>query len=674
MVEAQIKIGIDGRQAEQDAKRLVRTLESIQAEAAKTRAAMGGIGGAKVDTSPLSTLHSHLGKTVTATDAARAALQAMQREAAGTISGMGGIGTAAGTLTRTMGTLGGGVGMVGLGLGTVGVIAGVAANAIAQAGDAMNKQVGRLHALTGSLDTARESYDDLYKLSLKTGASIADSGSQFARFTIAAKDVGATRSEVMRLVQTVQEFGVVSGASVQEAGAAAQQLGQALASGRLQGDELRSIMENMPLLAKSLADGLGVSVGRLRQMGADGELTSQKVFDTLLRKGADADEMFQKMPLTIDRASSMAATSWERFKSKLDESLKISTALASAIGAVAKAIDNGTAAISTKSTYQRFLDKRKASVADAYGQERSGVADFSFTLSRTGMTAAQEAEQLGELARAEMRLAAQRELAERKTAATAKAEAEVQQTRQTVGDVTKKLFGDQAEVTRQTDELNKVIAAGSDAFGTYKMTASQAASTLQALKEKMDPLAGAIGELNRETALLKIPEGAGRDLEAYIQKIEKARGTGLSTSERLEFLQSFNENRAAKSEDYVRGLQLEADAAKKLAAAQASGNAVAIAHAQAQAEVAKALKTGVIVVADEGAALIAAMAKANADLSGSAGAAVAALNLQTTAAGRLAEAAGLGEAATRAASNDNRQKEAKALKELQRSMPVKEAA
>ena len=74
----------------------------------------------------------------------------------------------------------------------------------------------------------------------------------------------------------------VSGASAATSAAGITQFGQALSSGRLNGDELRSVLENLPRLAQALADGLGVTVGELRRMGEAGELTGQKVAGALL--------------------------------------------------------------------------------------------------------------------------------------------------------------------------------------------------------------------------------------------------------------------------------------------------------------------------------------------------------------------------------------------------------
>jgi len=142
---------------------------------------------------------------------------------------------------------------------------------IARLGDEYTTTMNKLRAATGSLGAASQVYGELVALSQQTGASISESAGAFVRFSVAARSIGATNGEVLQLTRTIQQAGLISGASTQEAAAGVQQLGQALASGTLQGDELRSILENMPVLAEALAGQLGVSIGQLRQMGSEGQ-------------------------------------------------------------------------------------------------------------------------------------------------------------------------------------------------------------------------------------------------------------------------------------------------------------------------------------------------------------------------------------------------------------------
>ncbi|WP_373224516.1 tape measure protein, partial [Proteus mirabilis] len=82
-----------------------------------------------------------------------------------------------------------------------------------------------------------------------------------------------SQQKVAELTETVSKAVAISGASTTAAQAALTQFGQALASGQLRGEELNSVMEQTPALAKAIADGMGVSVGELRKKAQDGEMT-----------------------------------------------------------------------------------------------------------------------------------------------------------------------------------------------------------------------------------------------------------------------------------------------------------------------------------------------------------------------------------------------------------------
>ncbi|WP_413206995.1 tape measure protein [Rhodospirillum sp. A1_3_36] len=219
------------------------------------------------------------------------------------------------------------------------VAAGAAISKIAKAGDEYNKAVGKIAASTGSLNSAKAVFDQLAAVSSKTGVAMKDTAGSFVRFSIAAKQIGATNNEVIRLVETVQKLGAVSGASGQELSAGAMQLGQALASGRLQGDELKSILENMPKLAELLAAELGVSIGQLRKMGSEGELSADRIFKALLKVSNEADRLFSAMPTTIAAASGALSNSWDRLLVKLDDGLGLSKGIAHELQSASKALD-----------------------------------------------------------------------------------------------------------------------------------------------------------------------------------------------------------------------------------------------------------------------------------------------------------------------------------------------
>lgn len=212
-------------------------------------------------------------------------------------------------------------------------------SAVPKAGDAATESIARLNAVVGDTAKARAIFADLTALSRQTGVAVTDSASTFGRFAIAAKDLGVTNAQVVELVGGVQKFGIVAGASTEETKSATIQLAQALASGVLQGDELRSILESMPQLAQALAKELGTSIGNLRTMGSEGKLTAEVVMPALLRAVAGIDAEFAKMPLSMARAQQQFDVAATGFLAHIDEAIGLSSRLAKIMSGIAGSID-----------------------------------------------------------------------------------------------------------------------------------------------------------------------------------------------------------------------------------------------------------------------------------------------------------------------------------------------
>lgn len=287
------------------------------------------------------------------------------------------------------------------------------ARQIVDAGDAFQQMQARLVNVTGSVDAANAAFQSLLSIASRTGNSLADTSSQFARFSLAARDIGASRTEVLRLIETVQKLGTVSGASTAEAAGAATQLAQALASGKLQGDELRSILETMPNLADLLARNLGVSIGRLREMGTAGELTSDKVFGALLKGSAEVDKAFEKMPLTVERASAQASIAWTKFLSTVDRAAGLSERTARALAVLAGELSDIDRRVN-RTTRDRIADLR-AEVEELQKNPSGGGPVTGFGRDRRAEALEEEIRALERQAQAEERGAARRRVGAKAT-------------------------------------------------------------------------------------------------------------------------------------------------------------------------------------------------------------------------------------------------------------------
>lgn len=173
--------------------------------------------------------------------------------------------------------------------------------------DDINASLTRLRVLSGNTATDIQSlFASLRGIGQTTGQSVASLTESFTRFYTATESLGASRAQVQQLVETLAQFARVSGQTPGESSAAITQLAQGLASGRLQGDELKSILENMPPLAQALSRALNVSVGELRQMGEEGKLTAEVVFPALLRAGESLSGRLEGVPLSLRQAFQVA--------------------------------------------------------------------------------------------------------------------------------------------------------------------------------------------------------------------------------------------------------------------------------------------------------------------------------------------------------------------------------
>ena len=239
----------------------------------------------------------------------------------------------------------------------------VAARALVQAGDALTQGLSRLQNATGSVERAGQVYEALYRNALSTGVAVAESVDAFQRFAIAAREIGATSDQVVRLVGGLQRVAIVSGASTQEISSATLQLAQALASGVLQGDELRSVLEAMPLLAEGLARELGVSIGELRKLGSEGKLTAERVFPALLRATERVGAELDRAPLSLGRAFGQLTAATENFLGQLDRAIGLSNAPARALSAAARAVDSVRQGAGLRSEEERLAGLRRQAEA-----------------------------------------------------------------------------------------------------------------------------------------------------------------------------------------------------------------------------------------------------------------------------------------------------------------------
>ena len=167
--------------------------------------------------------------------------------------------------------------------------------------DELSSITARLGNIKDSLHTTNSFTQEVADSAMRARGNFASMAQTVSRIGYTAKGL-FSNDELIQFTENVQKGFIIAGTTAQEASNAMLQLSQAMASGRMQGDELRSTLENNSAVSKALADHLGVSIGQLKEMGADGEITAQIMKDAILNATDEINRDFEKMPLTFGQS------------------------------------------------------------------------------------------------------------------------------------------------------------------------------------------------------------------------------------------------------------------------------------------------------------------------------------------------------------------------------------
>lgn len=200
----------------------------------------------------------------------------------------------------------------------------------------------RLRAATDATGDYNRVSKELFALSQDTGTALRSNIELFDRIRIGAQELGRSNEEVLDLVEAINKLGQIGGSSASELSNAAIQLSQGLAGGVIRAEEFNSIIENTPRLAQAIAEGLGRSVGELRNMVLEGELLADDVFDSILRQTDRIDRDFNKLETTIARATTSFGNSFQQFIGRLNEATGATSEIAAIIEQIARGLDRAT--------------------------------------------------------------------------------------------------------------------------------------------------------------------------------------------------------------------------------------------------------------------------------------------------------------------------------------------
>lgn len=198
---------------------------------------------------------------------------------------------------------------------------------------------GQVNNVTKSQQESKAVQKEIYNIASRTRQQYGSTAELFTSVARNAQELKKSTKDILLFTEDVSNAMLLGGGDASSQQAALVQLGQALGSGTLRGDELNSIMEQAPRLAKAIAEGMGTTIGQLRQMGSEGKLTAQDVFNAIRGQSDRLKMELGKMPWTIGQASNKMQNAIGKFFKEFEDKTGIIDSMAKSIAKFADYVE-----------------------------------------------------------------------------------------------------------------------------------------------------------------------------------------------------------------------------------------------------------------------------------------------------------------------------------------------
>lgn len=244
---------------------------------------------------------------------------------------------------------------------------------LANTSDAMTSINARLELMTGNAEAAAAAQNEIYAAAQRSRGAYTEMANLVSQLGMMAPEAFSDASgnlntgELVAFAEQLQKQMTISGASGQSAAAAMVQLTQGLSSGTLRGEELNSVLEQTPMIAKTIAEYMGVSTGEMRELASEGAITADVVKNAILGAAEETNAAFASMPMkwaqvwtSMQNVALQAlqpvlnAVSW--LANNLDIVAPIVLGVAAAIGTLTVAINGAKMATAAMTAAQNMLN------------------------------------------------------------------------------------------------------------------------------------------------------------------------------------------------------------------------------------------------------------------------------------------------------------------------------
>lgn len=174
--------------------------------------------------------------------------------------------------------------------------------AVLNMSDTLVSTRARIDMMNDGLQTTEELNQMIYESAQRSRGAYAETAAFVAKLGNLAGDAFDSSAEIVAFAEQINKQMVLSGTTTQEARAAMLQLTQGLSSGTLRGEELVSVLEQTPMIAKTIADYMGVTTGEMRELASEGKLTAEVVKNAMFAAAEETNAKFEEMPMTWGQA------------------------------------------------------------------------------------------------------------------------------------------------------------------------------------------------------------------------------------------------------------------------------------------------------------------------------------------------------------------------------------
>ncbi len=205
---------------------------------------------------------------------------------------------------------------------------GVLTKGILDAANSVTILENKIALVTGRNAELAVTKDLLYEISRNSKVSVEGTITTFNKLGMSLKDANIPMKDLLKATDSVQKALAIVGGPADSANAAIFQLGQALSSGTLRGEELNSVLEQAPRIATAISDELGVSIGALRGIAAEGKITSEVVFKSLLNQAEKINSEFLLVNSTLKDSKQVFSDSFTAVLAEVNKGMGLSAGIA----------------------------------------------------------------------------------------------------------------------------------------------------------------------------------------------------------------------------------------------------------------------------------------------------------------------------------------------------------